>query len=543
MRRLIALVPAVLVLAVAGSLGFSAPAANAASATAISAGGYHTCAVTTAGKAMCWGDNWWGDLGNGTTTGSSIPVKVLDRGWHVSAISAGGYQTCALTTAGGVKCWGSNGGGTTTVSLTPVDISGLSSGVTAISAGDDHICALTTAGGVKCWGANDSGQLGDGTTTDSLTTPVDVSGLSSGVTAISADRGDTCALTTAGGVKCWGANDSGQLGNGTTNNQATGCNCRRTPVAVTGLSSGITAISAGGGHTCALTTAGGVKCWGANYYGQLGNGTATTTGCACMPTPVAVTGLSSGITAISAGGGHTCALTTAGGVKCWGRDVSGELGNRTRTTSIPTPVDVTGLSSGVTAISAGALHTCAVTTSSGVKCWGWNQYGQLGSGSTSSTGCQCAPTPMGVITLLGTYQPDARIASTSRGPFGGYEVFNTTGLYETQGATVTPGSSVSFYIKVVNVGSATDSLTLKGQDGGGGFDVHYFAGATDITPAVVAGTYSTGSLAPTSPAYFRISMVVESSVSLGSRKAVRLLFTSAGASTGQDAVKAVVFAG
>jgi hypothetical protein len=147
----------------------------------------------------------------------------------------------------------------------------------------------------------------------------------------------TCALTTAGGVQCWGSNFNGQLGNDSTIGSYA-------PVAVTGLSSGVSAVAAGDAHTCALTTSGGVQCWGDNQYGQLGNNSTTES-----HVPVAVTGLSSGVSALAAGGDHTCALTTAGGVQCWGDNANGQLGNDS-TTNSDVPVAVMGLSSGVSAI-------------------------------------------------------------------------------------------------------------------------------------------------------------------------------------------------
>ena len=342
--------------------------------SSISAGDEHSCAVTDAGTVECWGRNTYGQLGDGTVADSGLPVTVLGL-TSIMAVSAGGGHTCALTIGGGVKCWGRNtdgqlGNGSTTDSLTPVDVTGLSSGVAAVSAGLEHTCALTDAGGVKCWGSNYYVQLGDGTGED-RNTPVDVSGLATGVSAITTNGDHTCALTNGGGLKCWGDNARGQLGD----DSQIG---RSQPVDVMGLTSGIAAVSAGRMHTCALTIGGAVKCWGRNFEQQLGDGTS-----ADRLTPVDVPGAASGVAHVRAGGFHTCIETTGGGVKCWGWNKDGQLGDGTNTDS-SSPVDVTGLDSGVTMVSAGGSHTCALVNM-GVKCWGINENGQLGNASSEAS--------------------------------------------------------------------------------------------------------------------------------------------------------------
>jgi len=384
-------VPRVVAFLAAATLAFSVTlvgsgATSAPSFTRITAGFDHTCAITSGGGAKCWGANNFGQLGNGSTTDSSTPVDVAGLASGVSAIAAGSGRTCALTSGGGAKCWGLNdagdlGNGSTINSSTPVDVAGLASGVSAITAGNIHTCALTSGGGAKCWGLNDVGQLGNGSRNDS-STPVDVAGLASGVSAITAGGSDhTCALMSGGGAKCWGANDYGELGNGSTTDSST-------PVDVAGLASGVSAIAAGSGRTCALTSGGGAKCWGYNGHGELGNGSTTDSS-----TPVDVVGLASGVSAITAGFSYTCALMSGGGAKCWGANDEGQLGNGSRNDS-STPVGVAGLGSGVSAITAGFDHTCAVTSGGGAKCWGANDYGELGNGSTSTTG---SSTPVDVL--------------------------------------------------------------------------------------------------------------------------------------------------
>ena len=336
-------------------------------ALGVTTGRDHSCALLSANSIKCWGSNFSGELGDGTTIGRLSPTAVISLTGSVSAISAGGEHSCALLTNGGIDCWGDNyagqlGNGLAINHTTPTDVTGLASGVTGVALGSYHVCALAN-GGVKCWGDNGFGQLGAGTIITS--TPVEVSGLSTGVTAIDAGTLHTCALTDGGGVKCWGDNRSGQLGDGTTTNQFT-------PIDVSGLSSGVTSVSAGGQHTCALTNSGGVKCWGANYVGACDANTSLT--------PVDVCGLTSGVSAIAAGNDHTCALTEGGGVKCWGGNWAGQLGDGT-TTPQPIPIDVIGLTSGVKSITAGLVHTCAVLSDNTIKCWGNNAYGLLGDGT------------------------------------------------------------------------------------------------------------------------------------------------------------------
>ena len=297
----------------------------------ITGGSSHTCAVTTSGGAKCWGYNGSGRLGSNSANDSKVPVDVVGLTSGVASLAAGESHTCAVTTLGGAKCWGYGGQGrlgnnSTTYSLVPVDVVGLTSGVASLAAGGSHTCAVTTSGGAKCWGYNSSGQLGNNSTTQSLV-PVDVVGLTSGVMSITRGTSHTCAVTTSGGAKCWGYNSSGQLGNNSTTNSSV-------PVDVVGLTSGVMSITGGSSHTCAVTTAGGAKCWGSNGYGQLGNNSATNSS-----VPVDVVGLTSGVMSITGGSSHTCAVTTAGGAKCWGSNSYGQLGNNSAASS-RIPVDV-----------------------------------------------------------------------------------------------------------------------------------------------------------------------------------------------------------
>jgi alpha-tubulin suppressor-like RCC1 family protein len=310
---------------------------------------------------------------------------------RILGLSAGRHHTCALTSGGSVKCWGNNerrqlGDGSEQNRLNPVEVKGLS-GVTALAGGYNHNCTLLSAGSVKCWGYNYFGQLGNGGSNGQIHfEPVEVKGLS-GVTAIAGGDQHSCALLSTGKVKCWGFNYYGQLGDGSHGQLPS------EPVAVKGLS-GVTAIAAGAMHTCALMNTGNVKCWGRNEDGQLGDGSIGN-----RYELVDVKGLS-GVMALAAGGEYTCALLSTGSVKCWGHNGYGQLGDGSRADR-QVPVEVKGLS-GVIALVGGYVHTCAAMSAGSVKCWGENELGQLGDGSRHNSNVPVDVKELsGVTTLTG----------------------------------------------------------------------------------------------------------------------------------------------
>lgn len=343
-----------------------------------------TCAIVS-GAAKCWGyQSGYGELGNGSGTSSSVPVNVSGLGSNVTDIDTSeiGYSgfSCAVHN-GAAKCWGNNnygqlGDGTTTTSTVPVTVSGLSSGVTSIAVGENHACATLSDGTIRCWGYNSLGQLGDGTTTNS-TVPVTVGGISSGATKVSLGYRHSCALV-SGGVKCWGYNNYGQFGNGTTTASST-------PVDATGLTSGVLDMSTSGDSiggnstTCAIDSTGAVKCWGANNYGQVGDGSLTT-----RTLPTQVSGLTSGYTQVSVSVGNVCALHNSGKSYCWGDNTVGQLSGNLGG-FLFSPKDTIGMSSQTTAIKLGNAFTCAIQNGA-AKCWGTNNSGQLGNGNNTDQG-------------------------------------------------------------------------------------------------------------------------------------------------------------
>lgn len=357
-------------------------------AVAVSAGRLHTCALIADGTVRCWGFNDSGQLGDGTTERRFTPVPVPNL-INVTALAAGRTHTCALVASGSVQCWGSNfngrlGDGTTTNQLRPVAVRGLDS-VVAISA-SDHTCAVRADGTVMCWGPNSNGQLGDGTTTDRPTPvfvpdtgPLAPDGVLSHTTTISAGQLHTCVLRADGRVRCWGRNFFGQLGDGTFTD-------RFTPGVVGGLTTAV-AVTVGSGHTCALLGDGALRCWGSSLFGVLGNGTAGTS--SDSPRPAAVVGGGGGISArdIGAGGGltgpgHTCAVRANGGAACWGSNFRGQLGNNDPTEA-PVPAPAAVPINNATGVTGGDAHTCALRANGTVFCWGRNRFGAVGAASNS----------------------------------------------------------------------------------------------------------------------------------------------------------------
>ena len=298
-------------------------------------------------------------------------------------IALGDFHSCALLTGGAIKCWGSNlsgqlGDGTRTDRTTPVDVSGITT-ATSLALGNQHSCALLTGGAIKCWGANDRGQLGDGTTIY-RTTPVDVSGITT-ATSIALGSSHSCALLTGGAIKCWGSDLSGQLGDGDDTHDIQ----RTTPVDVSGITTA-TSLALAGASTCALLTGGAIKCWGRNNYGQLGDGTTV-----YSTTPSVNVFRITTATSLALGDYHSCALLTGGTIKCWGRNDNGQRGTGGNSDSTTPNVNVSGITT-ATSIALGSQHSCALLTGGAIKCWGWNNKGQLGdSYQTSRT------TPVDVV--------------------------------------------------------------------------------------------------------------------------------------------------
>lgn len=344
-------------------------------ATSISASKATAYTVLGDGTARAWGLNQSGQLGNGTTTNSTTPVQVTGLSGAVSITADKGNSTSAAYAVlrdGSVRAWGLNpsgqlGNGTTTNSTTPVHVSGLA-GATSITAARGTAFALLGDGTIRAWGDNYNHQLGITTTTSFSNVPVGIAGLSGTFMAAQGMNSKYAALVN-GTVWGWGGNGFGQLGNGTTTDSST-------PVQVMGLS-GAVSITASGSTAYALLGDGTVWAWGDNSTGQLGNGSTLNSS-----TPVQVAGLSKA-TSIAANGGSAYAVLSDGTVRAWGSNQSGQLGNGT-TTDSNIPVQVQGLT-GASSVSASYGTAYAVLADGTVRAWGYNGYGQVGNGGKANS--------------------------------------------------------------------------------------------------------------------------------------------------------------
>jgi alpha-tubulin suppressor-like RCC1 family protein len=340
----------------------------------VSVGSTHACAVMGDGTARCWGEDAFGQLGDGQPTSIESVPRLVAGLVDVKAVAAGASYTCALKADGTVACWGGNVAcqigegcalagiagdqGSALNVLSPTAVTGLTGPATAIQAsalgGDDPLgftCALLSDGTIACWGENLLG-LGSDPNSEAIA-PTAVPGVA-GAVAMAVGGTFGCDLQSNGLVACWGLGPLGQPGTAASSYSAT-------PVAVPGLT-GVKAIAAGWFHACALLDGGTVACWGDNSSGQLGDGTQSSS-----PTPVTVSNLGHAV-AIATTAYSTCAVIVDGSLQCWGVDLENLI-----------PSAVPGVS-GSSTVSVAELSTCAVVTGGQIRCWGDDSAGQLGDG-------------------------------------------------------------------------------------------------------------------------------------------------------------------
>ena len=356
-----AILVAALILALTPLVSSSAPALAAGGAfSAVSAGGFHSMAIKTDGSLWMWGNNRYGQIGNGTVTDCPVPFKLMDS---VAAVSAGDIHSMAVKTDGSLWAWGRNsfgqlGDGTITERHTPVKVM---DSVAAVSAGGSHTLAIKTDGSLWAWGGNSYGQLGDGTTTG-RSGPVKIM---ENVAAISAGYAHSMAIKADGSLWAWGSNGYGQLGDGTATD-------RRTPVRIVG---DVTDVSTGAFFTTAVKSDGSLWVWGFNV-GQLG----TDANGVLRDFSAAPVRIMDDVASVSAGGEHIMAIKTDGSLWACGGNTYGQLGDGTETDRY-SPGKVMD---GVAAVSSGGAHTAAIRADGSLWAWGSNYYHQIGNYETTS---------------------------------------------------------------------------------------------------------------------------------------------------------------
>ena len=435
----------------------------------MSSGYAHTCVLASDNKAYCWGSGWSGQLGNNSTASSPTPVAVdtsgVLAGKSILSVSAGSFHTCVVASDNKAYCWGGNnygqlGNNSTVQSSTPVqvDMTGVLVGktITSITAFTDHTCVVASDGEPYCWGRNNNGKLGNNSTANSLVpVAVDTSGVLAGkiVTSVVASRYHTCALTSIGGVVCWGYNADGELGNNSTANSLV-------PVAVdtSGVLSGktVTTITTGYAHTCAIASDNKAYCWGSNWNGQLGN---NSTSQSSVPVAVDTSGILAGktINSIVAGDDHTCAIASDNKAYCWGSGYMGRLGNNSTSNSlVPVAVDTSGVLAGKSLgiIEAGHIATCVVSTDNQRYCWGSNEDSVLGNSQSQYAYYALTPNYVNLSTIPGSYilpsdntfklQFATRSTSTCSAQTTGFaDVTASTAIAYNTASPVTNGSAIT----------------------------------------------------------------------------------------------------
>jgi len=298
---------------------------------------------------------------------------ILDLRGLLSRLATLTAVCAALSACGGVGVEVGGGGGV--LGPPPSSGGGINAAPPAImAAGTRHSCVVDSAHTVWCWGANDLGQLGNGTRANSAR-PVQVPGLQN-VLAITAGGDHSCALQDGGGVLCWGAGELGQLGQGRFGDSLV-------PVSVQGLTAGVVSVAAGRTHTCAVTDDSKVLCWGSNASGQLSRPVTGADAVASSRLPLLIPGLGGNAVGLGAGRDHTCVVRAQGAPRCWGANAQGQLGNGTAG-AVGTALDVQGVSRGVVAVAGGATHSCAILDTGTMFCWGSNTQGELGNGTASA---------------------------------------------------------------------------------------------------------------------------------------------------------------
>lgn len=338
------------------------------------------CVLTSESQVQCWGQNQTGQLGDGTDRlVASTAQFVQGLRDPIAGIGVGIYHACAVTAAGGVMCWGSNkagqlGDGSTENSNVPVDVIGLNSGVVAVSAAEAHTCALLATGEVKCWGVIGSKSQFSGGPIN--TSPVNMNGLENRAIAVSTGLLNTCVLTSSGRPICWGRNNNGVFGNGKTESS-------EEPVEIHSFDQGVASVTNGIDHACGVLLNGEISCWGLNTTGQIGDGRELGTTTARAPLE-----MGDSVSSLGVGWNSACAVLGSGKVLCWGEN---ELGNRgpggdNLSQSIPSRVvpfdrDSIEVDGQLDSVVVGRLHSCGLTTTGGAVCWGWPRFKVLGTGA------------------------------------------------------------------------------------------------------------------------------------------------------------------